>query len=405
MTGLPHDANAERAILGACMMSDQTFDTTRPSLTAADFYDAQHQVLWTIYETLRDAGSTIDPVTIVDTGKLVGLTMIPADVLGIMVDAPSSQVQTRWVEIVLRCAVHRRVFGVAEDLRIKATDATMGADEILDLAQTLIGEIARPVAGGDVPGLSTIDDLIDRQTVREPWLIPGLFRRSWRAMLVAPEGAGKSYVGRALAIGAGQGLAPFGGKPFPPIRTLLIDAENPEDVVRETCRPIRDTAHMNAEDYAEHRTWIWHRPGGMNLRSRANRSELERVIAATQPDLVCAGPMYKLYRPGKDGDEQAALDVMILFDDLRTRYGFALLLEHHAPKAQGNVRELVPYGTSLWMRWLELGIKLAPSSDYAGSLDVGRFRPDRVPCSWPDRLDRGTQWPWSGYWANGMGEF
>jgi replicative DNA helicase len=293
----------------------------------------------------------------------------------------------------------------AEDIKIKAREGLLEGDELLDLATSKIAGIERPVGTGTVDGLSTFDEFLDREADSEPWLIPGLLRRSWRTMLVAPEGVGKSMVARALVLGASQGLAPFGGPNFEPIRCLMIDCENPEDAVRSTCKPIRARAKMHTSEYASWRSWLWHRPGGLNIRTRTDRQDLERVIAAAQPDLVCAGPMYKLYRPGKEGDEQAGLDVMNLFDDLRTRYGFALVLEHHAPKAQGasNIRELVPYGTSLWLRWPELGIKLIPSSDSKDSLELGRFRPDRMPTAWPDRLDRGIQgaWPWTGYWKNG----
>jgi RecA-family ATPase len=229
-----------------------------------------------------------------------------------------------------------------------------------------------------VAGLSTFDAFLDRDEKAEPWLIPGLLCRSWRALIVAPEGAGKSMVARALVMGAAQGIGPFGGSSYEPVRTLMVDCENPDGVVRATCRPIRAAAKMNAADYADWRGWLWHQPGGLNLRTRTDRANFERVLAASRPDVVCAGPIYKLYRTGRDNDEQATLDVLQMFDELRTRYGFALVLEHHAPKGQGasNIRELVPYGSSLWLRWPELGLKLIPSqstvrSTWAGSVLIG----------------------------------
>ncbi|MBK9178745.1 MAG: site-specific DNA-methyltransferase [Acidimicrobiales bacterium] len=100
-------------------------------------------------------------------------------------------------------------------------------------------------------------------------------------------------------------------------------------------------------------------------------------------------------RWGRGGEVQHVLD------DLRTRYRFALLVEHHAPKRQAGVRELAPYGSSLWLRWPELGLKLIPTDDTNRVMDVGRWRGDRRQSGWPARLERGTPWPWVGVWPDG----
>jgi hypothetical protein len=214
---------------------------------------------------------------------------------------------------------------------------------------------------------------------------------------------------RQIAGAAAQGVHPFRLNAIPPIRTLLLDAENPPDAIVETAHPIRDRAYQVAGDsYDEDRAYIWHRPGGLNLRDRKDRLTLEQVLAECRPDVLCAGPMYKLYRVGgrERGDEQATHEVQTVLDDLRTRFGFALVLEHHAPKAQAGVRDMLPYGSSLWLRWPELGLSLSVKNskwpkDYpADALAVGRWRRDRVQCAWPDRLDRGGSWPWTGWWKN-----
>src|SRR5690606_19978943 len=109
--------------------------------------------------------------------------------------------------------------------------------------------------------------------------------------------------------------------------------ENPDDAITGSCRKIRAT--IDQDDYEPGRAWIWHRPGGFDLRSRALRAEFEANLALVRPDLVCLGPLYKAYqRKANEQDEQASAEVQATLDDLRTRYGFALLLEHHAPQAQ-----------------------------------------------------------------------
>jgi replicative DNA helicase len=120
-----------------------------------------------------------------------------------------------------------------------------------------------------------------------------------------------------------------------------------------------------------------------------------------QPDLVCLGPLYKAYqRKGTETDEQAVAELQATFDDLRTRYGFTLLLEHHAPQMDsGGHRHMRPYGTSLWLRWPDLGLGMErddPDNPDNRAVTLRRWRGDRMTNSWPKRLEQGIQFPWVG---------
>lgn len=97
-----------------------------------------------------------------------------------------------------------------------------------------------------------------------------------------------------------------------------------------------------------------------------------------------------------------------MLDDLRTTFGCSLILETHAPKGSSIGRELVPFGSSAWLRWPELGWKLVPC-DGRGEPDVdgrnvkiGRFRGDRVQVEIPRLFERGRDWPWSAVWGHNV---
>ena len=93
---------------------------------------------------------------------------------------------------------------------------------------------------------------------------------------------------------------------------------------------------------------MWSKPGGLDLRSPRDRADLIREIRAQRPQLVVAGPVYKLGRR-HDGEsyEDAAEGLQGVLDELRTRFGFAVILEHHAPKPQGGKRDLLPWISAL----------------------------------------------------------
>lgn len=411
---LPYNETAERALLGGLMTAVRGTDEAMAVLTAEDFSPGWRQALFVTLSTMRRRGdSTNDTVLVLDEIRKTGLQIEPNDVITVLAEgSPGGLV--RLADTLVRCSVARKVLIAAEALVAEARPGTMDATELVISAREAMAAIDAPLqAGAQLSGLSTVDDfLTTADTTPAPWIVPGLMRAGWRCLVVAPEGVGKSVTVRQVAIAAAQGVHPFTHKQIPPVRTLIVDLENPDDAIAETCRPITDRARNASARYDEGRAWLWRRPDGINLRSRADRAALERVIADTRPDLVALGPLYKAYRTtARESDELAGGEVQQVLDDLRTRYGFALLMEHHAPKGIGSSggRDLVPYGSSLWLRWPELGLKLIPGDGESCSKDslvVGRFRRDRMRNSWPDRLDRGGvgRWPWVGFWHGGMDE-
>lgn len=214
---------------------------------------------------------------------------------------------------------------------------------------------------------------------------------------------------RYLGLHAAAGRDPWNPTHFiDPVRTLYIDVENPDTTILhqiEIANPPIDLEAEAAENY-----FIWHREGGMNLRERRTQAELERVLQETRPQLVFAGPLYKMYRRGGGEDmEQATIEFLRVLDDFRVRYNFAIFLEHHAPKGSGGFREMNPFGSSALLRWPEFGITLETEGDPAPdetkiALKVGRFRRDREPADWPTQLFRGQlgqREAWAARWAAG----
>ncbi len=395
-----YDLDAEECVVGACLLSRSAIDVVRPLLMPADFGRPSLGSAFDAVLKLRERGDPVDQRTGADEVRAMGAAWpsLDADLVGLLTNTPAASSAGRYAEIVARFALRRRLAGEATELLNASRDLTADPADVLEMHKARVGEIDTPLSSRE-PDDVAIEDFLERTTAEPtPWLIPHVMRRGWRVMVVGAEGAGKSWLTNFIVLCAAYGIHPFRRTFIEPVKVLVVDLENPEDALQERFeRILRSLRQTSGVDAPVDR--VWHRPGGINLAHRSDRAELENVIFRRRPDLGAIGPLYKTYVPdGKDW-EGPARTVQHALDDLRTRYGFGLVIEDHAPGAPaGTPRAIRPYGSSLWLRWPELGIGLHPNP--TGEMELLRWRGDRAPVpGWPAAVSRGKSWPFDVRWA------
>lgn len=396
-----HDVAAESTLVATLLALPTHVPEAALVVEQGDFFSERNAGIFAALCALHAAGHPIDGYTVLDECRRTNVPVEASDLADLMRRATGSW--RRHAERVVDLAVRRRIVHAGQNLATAAADLLQAPDDVLETHNGFLATVS--TARREPPtDLTTVAEVARRQVTSAPWIIPGIIRKGWRIVLVAPEGRGKTLIMRQAAIAVSQGIHPFTYERCQPKVTLLVDLENPEDNVVEWSAKLVDVAGRTAGEFDESAALLWHRPGGLDLRSRGPRSELDAICARYKPDLVCLGPLYKAYlkHPGERGHEDAVRHLQSILDDLRTRHGFGLLLEHHAPLDASNGsnarREMRPADTALWLRWPELGIGLYPNPDLPGALDVKRNRGDRVRADWPDRLERGQSWPWMGQW-------
>ena len=226
------------------------------------------------------------------------------------------------------------------------------------------------------------------------WLIPHVLEKEERVIVVAPEGVGKSMLARQVALCVAAGVHPFTLADMPAARTLYVDLENPERIIRRTSRRIVKAVHHRSGITKQIEAHLFSKPDGLNLLDSRDRVVLEEVIEAVVPDLICLGPLYKSFiDPGGRTSESIAIEVATYLDYLRANYGAALWLEHHAPLGSSGSRDLRPFGSAVWSRWPEFGISLEQDPTVPGEYVVGAFRGARDERAFPKRMKRGEYMP------------
>lgn len=223
------------------------------------------------------------------------------------------------------------------------------------------------------------------------WLVPGLIERGDRVIIVGGEGAGKSFLLRQITLMISAGLHPFNRNKIEPKKTLFVDLENPERIIRRTSKLIVNGIKESLP-YAEFNDSILIKSNGLNLLNAKDQAELERVIDAAAPDILTISPIYKAYNATESNDRNAQVTEIVKYlDYLKDTFGVALLLEHHAPLGSNSSgRILRPVDSGVWTRWPEFGLAISPDELNPGIFELRHFRGGREERDWPTKIMRGN---------------
>lgn len=402
---IPYDLGAEESLLGAMLLVSAAVVVASTMVMERDFYNPAHGVIFAAMLRLHAKGDPVDVTTVADelrrSGELESVGGM-GKLTQLQVRTPATSSAARYARIIVDHATMRLLVQAGSHITDIGYSRPSDVGEAVEEAKSLLDKVSAGVPAPNVH-VESLDVVLERRDDPEDWVIPDVLCRGERMILVAHPGYGKTMLWRQIAVMAGQGIHPFRFRPIPKIRTLLVDLENPEPIIRRTCQPIVGRARHSARPYELHQCMLFHHPAPLDIRTRAGFAALDAAFSAGKPDLVCLGPLYKLFRSGKgEKYEDVAVDVTSRLDDLRTRHRFALLIEHHAPKGSNGFREMVPGGSWVWEAWPEFGFGLVPvKKGDRNALVWGDWRGARDERDWPTRIERGEFWPWEPVFENG----
>jgi len=218
----PHSFDAEQSALGAALQNAYAADEAADTLNSDDFYDNFHAEIFTAIKGLKDAGTSIDLVTVAEALKrrgmleTIGGTRYLAELVS-AVPAPSNI--RHYIDIVHEHATRRKLIETSERIIEKSFAGEGDSGEVLEFAEHEILEIGRgwqredysPVGAivdsnialmkersktgvGDLTGLSTGFAALDRITL-------GL-QPSDLIILAARPGQGKTSLALNIAVNA-----------------------------------------------------------------------------------------------------------------------------------------------------------------------------------------------------------
>lgn len=394
---LPADVETERALLGACILDQRAAETAIEMLEPGDFLKPVHRDIFAaIVSQVRLGSGRVDIVRIANA--LDGDDKLALYLHGLQNDTPSISNAPHYAEMVAGYSLRRKIVFAADD---SAKEAMEGggytAEEIAERARERFGALDMPTRIGapDMP----VDAFMASVDMEYDWLIPDLLERKDRMLVTAGEGTGKSVWLRQLAVQTAAGIHPWSGRDMPPRNVLIVDLENS---TRQVSRALTWLVKQAGLKLDPARLRVNSRSEGIDLTTRTDRRWLLERCLANQTELLVIGPLYRMHAgvsaKGDIGGEDAARKVTQALDEIRHRAGVALLMETHAPHGDGVMRDLRPFGSSVWLRWPEfgVGIRLDPEREDPDRYLLKHWRGPRDQRIWPKLLLKNAgRWPWT----------
>lgn len=392
MPEIPYDREAEADLLVWIIDHPTQRGEALRDLVQQDFYIPEHRALFIAMLALHDEGRPVTTDTLAhETGRSRSQLLLEWQL-----QANPYNLEEH-LRRVIAAADRRRVIVAATTLNERAYDAD--ADLEVAIADARGQLVARSGLGPQVS--VPYEEWAASVDLTHEWVIPGVLEHGDRVIIVAEEGVGKSWLLRQLAFQLACGFHPFTEQWMPAKKALVIDAENSD----------RQIVRAGARLLANAQATVGYEPGNMlvepmwniDLNARADRARVESYLEGNRPDLLIIGPLYKIFTSSAGRDYEAnALAACRVLDDWRARFGCAVMIEHHAPKATGgHQRELFPFGSSVWLRWPEFGLSLGRvpfDDDPTGrTFKLGHFRGQRERRQWPLQLRQSYEpgtWPW-----------
>lgn len=176
---LPHDIDAEKAVIGGLLLDSDSFETASDLLREQDFFDEKHRILFAaVRELLRD-DRPVDLVSLsshlkeTDNLKRAGGAAYAAELVDF---TPTSAAMAHYCGIVRRKAQGRRIIDAARKISQAAQENT-NPDTVLSMAYSALEDIDREHKEA-TSSLLTLDNLADRyenhvKSLRETRFITG----------------------------------------------------------------------------------------------------------------------------------------------------------------------------------------------------------------------------------------
>lgn len=157
----PYNLEAERSVLGACLIEREALASVVEGLLPDDFYDPRHRMVFEVIRDMYEQKYPVDSLTLREElskkgieEKIGGLAFIAS-----IMDAVTTTANVDYhIRIVRDKSIHRRLISVGGDISQLGFAEDLETGEILETAQQKVFELAR--SGGRSVNMRDVSDVV-----------------------------------------------------------------------------------------------------------------------------------------------------------------------------------------------------------------------------------------------------
>lgn len=360
---LPHNLDAERATLGASLLSEESLRIAREAgVKASDFFLPEHQAVWAACCAVADAGGVADTLTVVDwlerdggLERAGGAAFVSSLIDGV----PRVSNVEHYAAIVKRTASLRFFAHLGESLWQSAMERDANPLEVeANLRDLLASHSSR---NGDGLKTLSVEDFLALEIQPREMILSPICPKQSLALLHSWRGVGKTYISLGVAYAVATGGRFLRWKAPRARGVLYVDGEMPATTLRDRIAAIIAGSEPS-EPHTEERGFLkcitpdlQSRPIP-DLATREGQAMVEAQMAGVE--FLVLDNLSALCRTGKENERESWLPVQEWALRMRQR-GVSVWFDHHDGKGK------IQRGTSGKEDLLDTVLSLRHPADYS----------------------------------------
>jgi len=214
---IPHNIEAEEAVLGSLLIDPRAFDDVAPLVRANDFYAAKNKAIFTAMVAMNRDREAIDFVTLAARIEAAGKTQLiggPTYLTTLLGAVPSAMNAMHYAKIVSQMATRRGLLDAASAIAKAAYDEGLEIDEAVGMAESAVYAVRRTGSGNMLSIAEAVSEVYTEFEQIQNGTIPAVvptgygdidrylhgWRRQEQSIIAARPGIGKTALLIALAI-------------------------------------------------------------------------------------------------------------------------------------------------------------------------------------------------------------
>lgn len=333
---LPHNDEAERAVLGALLRDPAALPVVAGLLSREDFSQDAHQRIYATSLELHTAGQPIDVVLLCEAlhrRKWLEDVGGPA-YLGRLLDGVVSTANVEYhARIIREKSQQRRLFHAANEL-IRDTRGGTPPEQLLEEMRRRLDEVACERPAGHWAWSPIDSGTFAATDYRPTWYVQRIFVKDQPLIVGGPPKSLKTSIGVDLAVSLAAG-APFLGRfdVCHPVRTAVLSGESGAWTLQDLARRVAVARGRDLSLLGDGLLWQTTLP---RLTDRGDLRELSRGLKASGIGVVLIDPLYLALLAGaKDVNTSNLYEMGPLLSEIATaclRAGCTPVLVHHVTK-------------------------------------------------------------------------